>query len=363
MRWVLGMPATAIAAVKPAAPAIRCVSTEDVKASQRREFWETTTTALCGSHEVEILGNDPLSAEFEYAEVSNLLFSRLNSRTGHRVLRTIPLARRDQRNFVKVALMKRGNCVLEQNGRTTHLHAGEWAVYDNAQAYRMTVPGRAQMFLLLIPRDRFVDRSFHLENFVARRLSGRAGLGKLVWNLVANTFDQIPQIVNTKSNDVAEIIIQMARLALSEFSVDRECADSKAALRDRLKLYIASHLGDPDLSIERLAHATGCTKRYLHMAFRPEQISISDYILKQRLERCREDLVNPERARKSITEIAYSWGFNNSNHFSRCFRQAFGASPRDLRLQSVSPTTQASSAKARKSRSVLMGLVPAVRPA
>jgi AraC-like DNA-binding protein len=353
------MPATAIAAVNPAAPAIRCVSTDDVKLSQRREFWETTTTTLCGSHEVEVLGSDPLSAAFEYAEVSNLLFSRLTSRTGHRVLRTIPLARRDERNFVKIVLMNRGSCLLEQKGRTTHVRAGEWAVYDNAQAYRMTVPGRAQMFLLLIPRDRFVDRSFNLENFVARRLSGRAGLGKLIWNLISNTFDQIPQILNTKTDDVAEIIIQMARLALSDFSIDRGSVDSKAALRDRMKLYIAGHLGDPDLSIERLAHATGCTKRYLHMAFRPEQISISDYILRQRLERCREELVTPVSARKSITEIAYSWGFNNSNHFSRCFKQAFGASPRDLR-QTGRPASELARVKPRSQR---IGLTPVRRPA
>jgi len=120
---------------------------------------------------------------------------------------------------------------------------------------------------------------------------------------------------------------------LSDVSHERGSVDSKAALRDRVKLYIASHLGDPELSIAKLASLTGCTKRYLHMAFRPEEISISDYILKQRVERCREDLLNPAFAHKSITDIAYSWGFNNSNHFSRCFKQAFGISPRGSRSE------------------------------
>ena len=69
------------------------------------------------------------------------------------------------------------------------------------------------------------------------------------------------------------------------------------------------------------------------MAFRSENISISDHILKARLERCREDLLNPTFAHRSITDVAYTWGFNSSNHFSRCFKQAFGASPRQARAE------------------------------
>jgi AraC-like DNA-binding protein len=34
---------------------------------------------------------------------------------------------------------------------------------------------------------------------------------------------------------------------------------------------------------------------------------------------------------KSITQIAFSWGFNNAAHFSRCFKTRFGATPSDYR--------------------------------
>ncbi len=327
------MPATAIAAANAARSPFTSVSTDGIKVSDRRDFWQACTASVCGSHEVELMGSQPFSAGFEHAEVSNLVYSRLSRMTPHRVVRTKLLARRDNQHFIKAVLLTAGSCVLEQNGRTTRLRAGEWSIYDNAQPYRMTVLCRTEMSLLLIPRDRFVDRNFDLQNLVVRRFPARRGLGKLIWNLISNTFDQIPQILDATSHDVAEIIIQMARLALSDVSHERGSVDSKAALRDRVKLYIASHLGDPELSIAKLATLTGCTKRYLHMAFRPEEISISDYILKQRVERCREDLLNPSLAHKSITEIAYSWGFNNSNHFSRCFKQAFGISPRGSRSE------------------------------
>ena len=327
------MPASAIAAANTAGSPFARVSTDGIKVSERREFWRTGTTAICGSHEIEFLGNRPFSADFEHAEVSSLVFSRLSCRTAHRALRTSNLARRDERQFVKAVLLRGGGCTVEQNGRAIHLRSGEWSIYDTTQPYRMTIPGRAEMFLLLIPRDRFVARTFGLQNLVARRLSGRAGLGKLIWNLISDTFDQIPDIQDRSSDDVADIVIQMMRLALLDLSGDRPPIDSKAALRDRIKLYITNHLADPELTLAKLASATGCTKRYLHMVFHSEGISICDYILKQRLERCRTDLLNPACARRSITDIAYSWGFNNSNHFSRCFKQSFGASPKHLRAE------------------------------
>jgi len=39
--------------------------------------------------------------------------------------------------------------------------------------------------------------------------------------------------------------------------------------------------------------------------------------------------------RKSIARIAYGWGFSDMAHFSRCFRRAFGASPREYRQSAI----------------------------
>ena len=103
-------------------------------------------------------------------------------------------------------------------------------------------------------------------------------------------------------------------------------------MRDRIKAYIERNLRDPGLSIDQIADAFQCSKRNLHKAFSHDGATISDHIWRLRLERCRNDLLSPSCAWKSITEIAFSWGFNSSTHFSKAFKEAFGMPPRLYRL-------------------------------
>ncbi|MDO9294167.1 MAG: helix-turn-helix domain-containing protein, partial [Hydrogenophaga sp.] len=53
--------------------------------------------------------------------------------------------------------------------------------------------------------------------------------------------------------------------------------------------------------------------------------------LRRRLQACMHDLQNPTHAQRTITDIAFAWGFNNGAHFSRVFREHTGQTPSDFR--------------------------------
>jgi len=76
--------------------------------------------------------------------------------------------------------------------------------------------------------------------------------------------------------------------------------------------------------------------RHLHRLFSARGRRVSDCIREQRLERCSADFADRRFLEKSITEIAFSWGFSDSAHFSRCFKLRFGVSPREFRLRVAS---------------------------
>jgi len=58
---------------------------------------------------------------------------------------------------------------------------------------------------------------------------------------------------------------------------------------------------------------------------------VSEYIKRERLRGCLLDLRDASLERQSITEIAFSWGFNSAAHFSSSFKKEFGLCPRDFR--------------------------------
>ncbi|MCG8521073.1 MAG: helix-turn-helix domain-containing protein [Pseudomonadales bacterium] len=55
------------------------------------------------------------------------------------------------------------------------------------------------------------------------------------------------------------------------------------------------------------------------------------YLISQRLLRCRRDLSNPAMTGRTITEIALGWGFQHPTHFSRRFKSEFGLTPYEFR--------------------------------
>jgi AraC-like DNA-binding protein len=131
--------------------------------------------------------------------------------------------------------------------------------------------------------------------------------------------------------EFADTMANLVRLAM----LDKLGTPSEEAIlettRARAKAHIAANLQDPGLSIDSIAEAVGCTKRNLHKLFTKEDETLNSYIWNSRLERVRQDLSNSAMRHRSITDIAFAWGFNSSAHFSRSFRDRYGVAPRAYR--------------------------------
>ena len=61
---------------------------------------------------------------------------------------------------------------------------------------------------------------------------------------------------------------------------------------------------------------------------------MSAYILRRRPEECARQMCNPAWHAHTLTEIAFSWGFNSAAHFTRTFHEKYGMAPREYRRTS-----------------------------
>jgi AraC-like DNA-binding protein len=117
--------------------------------------------------------------------------------------------------------------------------------------------------------------------------------------------------------------------------------DQCVQLRPRIEHFIETHLPEPSLNPAVIAESVGISVRHLHRIFAAKGCTVTEWIRERRLERCRSDLADPCLRERSITDVAFFWGFSDSAHFSHCFRQEFGVSPRQFRAKVCDDSRQA----------------------
>lgn len=152
-------------------------------------------------------------------------------------------------------------------------------------------------------------------------------VGRLAQALARVALDERPSRAAQEA-ELAGTILSLLDVSLrSRAEQPRSLPSPAETLRRRVKTYIRLHLRDPDLTIDRIASALSCSKRYLHMCFADEGLSITEFIWMERLDQCRRELEKDTPSGRTITEVAFSWGFNSSSHFSRLYKKRFGAPP------------------------------------
>src|SRR5689334_16683032 len=298
------------------------LETAKVAWRDRIALWSDALTAVCGPLQTETLGAT-LDGAMTFGAIGRLQIGHITV-SRHRIGLTPALARAERHPVVKVIIQTAGVSVYEQHGDCVALTPGDGLVYDVSQPHAITSTEATEHFVVTVPHDLVVGRGIRLDRLSAQRFSARTGVGRLAADLIHSTFGELPTISPDCEDDLAASL-----LSLMFLSLPNESAHTSEALRHRIEGYIRDQIRDPELSIDKIAGALRCSKRYLHMAFASSDHSITDHIWSTRLDGCRGDLAR--YADRSISEIAFAWGFSSSAHFSRAFRKRFGVTPSAFR--------------------------------
>jgi len=121
-----------------------------------------------------------------------------------------------------------------------------------------------------------------------------------------------------------------------------EPVENKNAREQRIKSikvvldYIEHNYADP-ISLEELSALAGMSPKYFCRFFKEMTFKTPiDYVNYYRIEVASEKLKDPNT---SVTDVAFSCGFNDLNYFIRCFKKYKEISPKQymLRLQKNHP--------------------------
>jgi len=95
----------------------------------------------------------------------------------------------------------------------------------------------------------------------------------------------------------------------------------------KLRVFIESQLTNPDADAQSIAAGAGVSERHANRLLALEGTSIRRLLIERRLDRCREMIEDPQHVHRSISDIAFLYGFRNLSHFTRVFKSRFGLSP------------------------------------
>lgn len=104
--------------------------------------------------------------------------------------------------------------------------------------------------------------------------------------------------------------------------------NSEHSLSIKIKNYIDNHYKE-NISLEKIAQAVTVNRYYLAHTFKATTgFSPMQYVTRRRIGEAQNLLINTDM---SITQIAASVGYNNSNYFQNVFRQNVGLTPGSYR--------------------------------
>jgi AraC family transcriptional activator of tynA and feaB len=308
------------------ANSVLTLSTSGLTPKRQIQCWTDALTDLCGKFDVDPLEASSLEGQINYTTVSRLKLCQIEV-SQHRIAHPASRANATEHPFVKILFQTYGVSRFEQNGRRFDVTPGDCLAYDVACPHTIVSPSLTRHEVVVVPKDLLQERGFHSAKMPACKLSARTGTGRIAHDFMHAAFGEAPKLSPQTALGVADTLIDLLLLPLREAGTAFE-RGGPLALYIRAQAFIHEHLRDPDLSIDQISAELGCTKRYLHMLFSDRGMTVSDYIWQARLQNCRQEL--EAQGGKTITDVAFSWGFSSSSHFSRVFRKYFGIVPSSI---------------------------------
>jgi AraC-like DNA-binding protein len=319
------------------------VSTNSVEPRQRLAFW---TDMVCDTYvqlECEATaGLDTINGEIQAEELATLQLSQVTA-TPQVVRRTSAKIAHASEDYFLVSIQTRGEGLISQDGRTAHLRPGDFALYDSTRPYELRFEMSFQQYVLRLPGQTLRTSLRDTKLLTANTVSGERGAGHLMISMIKTLANDIGTLAPESATAVAESVTQVLIAGLSALPAARQRPVSHltAYHREQIKACIRARLHEPELTVASIATQLRVSASTLHRAWAGEPCSIAEWIWAQRLDGAQRDLCNPNLAARSVSEVAFSWGFNDAAHFSRAFRARFTCSARELRAGLATTTKSA----------------------
>ena len=299
----------------------------------RLDYWQHLLSSSLAPYQIRA-PRSPLRADIRQGQLGpvSVLCLRGSAMQAHR---TPDLIRNSDLDLCKIDLATRGQGAYEQHDRECRLSAaGEFTLIDLSRPSRVVIEPWQEASILIFPRSLLPLRHKQIRELAAVRFSTRDPYAALVSSLVLEVSKHLDAYESARDLRVGAALLDLLALTFAtrlDRVPDVPAESRRGAMKLRVQAFIEHHLGDPDLSPASIAAAHHISVRTLHKLYEAEEQTIAASIRRRRLERCRQDLLDPGLRDRPVSAIGARWGLQDAAAFSRAFRKAYGLPPGEYR--------------------------------
>jgi AraC family transcriptional activator of tynA and feaB len=231
-----------------------------------------------------------------------------------------------------------GVFVAEQDSREVVLEAGDITLFDPRRPMRGKYLEGSKQLVLRVPRRQLEARVGNVRQMTAHSIKPSQAEHRLTSAFLAMLPTHADKLDSVTADIVRDQALDLVAVSLAKVMDGGRprLSSARSLALVSVRAAIEARLTDPTLNAETVAAAAGVSVRYANAVLAEDDTSIMRLVQARRLERCRRALEDPSQTHRTISEIAYGWGFSDMTHFGRRFREAYGVLPSEYRRRAKS---------------------------
>lgn len=303
--------------------------------AENGKAWRQTVSQAYFALDVEPHDKERFNGSMRRWRLGNVELSRIHCdgliyrRHDHHLLK-------ETESSMLIAVPEDDDISFEQCDRRSTCKPGGFLVERSDAPYEYWHTKRNRQWVLKVPTAHLQARLGRSERLGGLTFDGRTGIASYFVSSLHTTIRHLEMIDEVARGAAGTHLTELLCLAIMD---DQRVLTSnlsmiRAAHLSRAENFIRENLKDPDLSPGKVAEGCGISLRYLQRLFHESDQSIQGYIRERRLNRCNEELSSRHSIR-SISDIAYDWGFSDQAQFSKYYRTRFGKTASETRRETM----------------------------
>ena len=303
-------------------------STDAINERERFSYWREMICNTLFSISPEA-PSERFSARITVHNSGSLRFAICES-TSYEIVRTRRDISRAPADHYTVYLQLRGQTAIDQCGESVSFSKNDIVISDCRQPFRAKLSNDGCRAVAVVPRAMLNLRAPWLRQRAVYKFSNSGFIDLARRHMAQLTSGELNE---TESYLLTENLCNLLALSsAADVPFDRLQAELQLGA---VLAFCQQNLHLPRLSPQFVAERFSLSVRTLHLRFEKMEQTFGRWLLEARLDACTKALRDPLQQSRSISEIAYSCGFNDLSHFNRTFRTRFGLPPSQWRVEYV----------------------------